>query len=266
MVAAPELKLPRTFAQALRGNLDEVEIVSSGDREVLVGFLKRPASESEIDRANRVLESHSSIAGIVLRCDGFRRVLGEAQISVEIEEGVTISADADLFSQVNRAQNRKLIAEVMEMAEIRDGAEVLDLFCGAGNLSLPASRRGARVTGIDSDTLAIAAAERKARVMNLANTKFVAGKASEAAQFLIRAKYRPATIILDPPRIGAAELIAPIIKLRPRAIVYVSCDIATLARDLRGLIAGGYRVKRLRGFDFFPNTHHIETAAKLLLT
>ncbi|MGH7814868.1 MAG: 23S rRNA (uracil(1939)-C(5))-methyltransferase RlmD, partial [Candidatus Binataceae bacterium] len=134
------------------------------------------------------------------------------------------------------------------------------------NFSLPAARRGARVTGADADADAIAAAARNARRLGLDNAQFIAMKASETAAFLHRARYRPEIAILDPPRAGAAQLIAPLLKLRPRAIVYVSCDAATLARDLRGLTAGGYEMAGLRAFDFFPNTHHAEIAAHLVLT
>ncbi|HLI81575.1 MAG TPA: 23S rRNA (uracil(1939)-C(5))-methyltransferase RlmD, partial [Candidatus Binataceae bacterium] len=134
------------------------------------------------------------------------------------------------------------------------------------NLSLPAARRGASVNAIDADELAIASATKNAARLGFAETKFIAGKALEAVQFLIRAKYRPEIVILDPPRTGAAELMESIIKLHPRSVVYVSCDVATLARDLRVLLNGGYRANRIAAFDFFPNTHHAEIAAHLLLT
>jgi 23S rRNA (uracil1939-C5)-methyltransferase len=154
----------------------------------------------------------------------------------------------------------------MEMASIERGMRVLDIFCGAGNLSLPAVRRGAIVNGIDADELAIAAATANAARLGFAETKFIAGKATEAVNFLLRAKYRPQLVILDPPRIGAAELMEPIVKLQPRSVIYVSCDVATLARDLRILIENGYGAHRIAAFDFFPNTHHAEIAAHLLLT
>ncbi|HXN84854.1 MAG TPA: methyltransferase domain-containing protein, partial [Candidatus Binataceae bacterium] len=187
-------------------------------------------------------------------------------ISISVEAGLDLIVDADLFSQVNHAQNRKLVATVMEMAAVERGDQLLDIFCGAGNLSLPAARRGARVTGIDSDELAIDAATRNAARLGFAETKFTAGKATDTVNFLIRSRYRPQVVILDPPRTGAADLMEAIAKLRPRSIVYVSCDIATLARDLEILLASSYRSNRVRAFDFFPNTHHAEIVAHLLLT
>ncbi len=137
---------------------------------------------------------------------------------------------------------------------------LLDIFCGAGNLSLPAARRGAIVNGIDAEGLAIEAATKNARRLGFAEAKFIAGKAIEAVDFLLRAKYRPQVVILDPPRTGAIDLMEPLIKMHSRSIIYVSCDISTLARDLRVLTDAGYRAKRIAAFDFFPNTHHAEIA------
>ena len=142
----------------------------------------------------------------------------------------------------------------------------IDLFCGAGNFSLPAARRGALVTGVDTDESAIAAARANAARMGLHQVQFVAMAAAETAQFLRRAKYLPAIVILDPPRTGAIALMEGIAKLGARRIIYVSCDIATLVRDLGALIKRGYRIRQVSGFDFFPNTHHVEVAAEMVLT
>ncbi len=266
LVAAPGMQIPNALASALGRNLEELEVVKSGEHEVIVASMRKAVSSAESERARRVLGSDDSIQGIVLRSGLARQVIGDPAISIEVERGLDLIMDADLFSQVNHAENRKLIATVMEMAGVEHGMQLLDLFCGGGNLSLPAARRGARVTGIDSDELAIAAAIRNAERLGLAETKFVAGKAIDAINFLIRARYRPRAVILDPPRTGAADLMESILKLHPQSVIYVSCDISTLARDLRTLIAAGYRAKRIRAFDFFPNTHHAEIAAHLLLT
>jgi len=96
--------------------------------------------------------------------------------------------------------------------------------------------------------------------------QFVATRALDGLRFLLRAGYRPDGLILDPPRAGAAEVIEPIAKLRPRKLIYVSCNPSTLVRDLRQLILKGYQVHDVRGLDFFPNTHHLEVVVGLLLT
>ncbi len=251
MVAEAGIRMPLHLARSLGKRVEEIEVVRDDAREVQVAHLKKPASEEDLRRARNVLESDREIAGIVLRSGAHRATVGDAATSIELEPGLSIEVDADLFSQVNRAQNQKLVADVMEMAEIHESQAVLDLFCGAGNFSLPASRRGARVTGVDDDAGAIAAAARNAARLKFGDAQFVAMKASATADFLHRARYRPEVIILDPPRTGAADLMEPIIKLRAPAVIYVSCDVTTLARDLRILAGAGYRIKRVRGIRFF---------------
>jgi len=266
MVADAGLRMPLHLARSLGKRVEEIEVVRDGAREVQVAHLKKPATDEEIRRARNVVESDSEIAGIVLRAGTSRATVGDTVITIELEPGLSIDVDADLFSQVNRAQNQKLVASVMEMAAIHDSAPVLDLFCGAGNFSLPASRRGARVTGVDDDAGAIAAAARNAERLNFRDAQFIPMKASATADFLHRARYRPEVVILDPPRTGALDLMDPIVKLRAPAVIYVSCDVTTLARDLRVLAGAGYKINRVCGFDFFPNTHHVEIAVHALLT
>ena len=266
MVAEAGMRMPAHLARSLGKRVEEIEVVRDGAREVQVAHLKKPPTEEDLRRARNVLEADGEIAGIVLRAGTSRSTVGDATISIELEDGLSIEVDADLFSQVNRAQNRKLVASVMEMAAIHESSAVLDLYCGAGNFSMPAARRGARVTGVDDDAGAIAAAARNAERLKFNGAQFVAMKASATADFLHRARYRPDIIILDPPRTGALDLMAPIVKLRAASVIYVSCDVTTLARDLRVLTGAGYKIKRVRGFDFFPNTHHVEIAVHALLT
>jgi 23S rRNA (uracil1939-C5)-methyltransferase len=266
MVAERGIAMPLHLARTLARKVDEIEVVRAGEREVLVGYLKKPPAADEINRARRVVEANSQIAGVILRSGEAREVIGAANVRIELERELWIEADADLFSQVNRAQNVKLVAEVIAMAAPLESTALLDLFCGAGNFSLPAAKRGARVTGVDSEEAAIAAAARNAARLGFGDAQFIAMHAEGTSEFLRRARYHPDTVILDPPRTGAQALMEQIARMRPRNIIYVSCDVTTLARDLRILTNGGYQIGRVRGFDFFPNTHHIEVAAHLLLT
>ncbi len=267
MLADEMVLMPIALARALSRDLVEIESVAAGSgRVVLVGFLKKPPGAQQRDRAKRVLESDPRLKGIVLRAGDYREILGDAEIEIEIEPGVGLHAGADLFSQVNRVQNLKLVAEVMAVAAPKAGEKLLDLFCGVGNFTIPAARRGAAVTGVDSEVAAIAAAASNASRMELSHADFVAMKARELAAFLLQARCHPDAVILDPPRTGAADLIEPIAKLAPARVMYVSCDAATLARDLRALASFGYKLTRLRAFDFFPNTHHVEIAAHAVLT
>ncbi len=266
MVAATPDRMPTALAAALGRRCGEIEVVSDRGGEVQLASLAKPPGNAEIARAQRVMRDDAAIRAIVLRGGGAREVVGDAKILFELETGCVIEIDADLFSQVNRAQNLRLIAAVIAMAAVADGTAVLDLFCGAGNFSLPLARRGARVIGVDADALAIAGAQHNAARMGFEDAQFIAMKAAETARFLEQARYRPELVIIDPPRSGALELMAVVVRLRPRAVIYVSCDTTTLVRDLQSLCASGYEITRVHAFDFFPNTHHAEVAIQALLT
>lgn len=259
-----ELTSARELAAALGRRCREIEVVSNGRSQVLVAHLDRAPQSAELARARRVLERDPAPAGIVVHAADARIVLGDPATTVELEDGLALEVEADVFSQVNHAQNRKLIALVMEMAEVAPGTVMLDLFCGAGNFSLPAARRGADVLGVDTDPIAVAAATRNAARLGLSTARFVAMQAAELARFLRRARYRPQVAILDPPRAGARELITLLRELHPARVIYVSCNASTLARDLRSLLGGGYKLDRVRAVDFFPNTHHVEIAVRAL--
>lgn len=266
MVAMPRLRLPHELVRLLGRRCAEVELVTSDRGQVIIAYLNGAPSTSEIACAQRIAESDPLTAGIVLRGPGGRHVVGDANITLRLEPGCEVEAEADLFSQVNREQNLKLVAAVMEMAELGEGSRLLDLFCGAGNFSLPAARRGAAVTGVDTDELAVAAARRNAARRGFRSAQFLAMRAAETARFLRQAGYRPDTVIIDPPRTGAPDLMNAVARLQARRVIYVSCDPSTLVRDLRALFARGYQMARVQAFDFFPNTHHVEVAVRALLT
>jgi 23S rRNA (uracil1939-C5)-methyltransferase len=159
--------------------------------------------------------------------------------------------------------NERLIAAVMESAGIGVGTRVLDLYAGAGNFALPAAGRGAQVQAVERDPTAVAAGRANAGRLGLAVTFRCASVADALADV---AADSVDAVILDPPRTGAPEAMASLAALRAPRVVYVSCDPATLARDLRALVASGYRVARVEPVDLFPQTYHIESVAELRLT
>jgi 23S rRNA (uracil1939-C5)-methyltransferase len=172
LVAAAEIRMPREFAAEIE--CEEIEVVADRGREVLVAHLARPPGAAVLKRARQLVERDPRIAGAVLRAGRAREVVGEVSIAVALEPGLELEVEADVFSQVNRAQNLKLVAAVMEMAQVSADARVLDLFCGAGNFSLPAARRGAAVMGVDAEALAVVAAARNAARLGLKRAEFAA--------------------------------------------------------------------------------------------
>jgi 23S rRNA (uracil1939-C5)-methyltransferase len=264
LVAAPPIQMAARLGRALGRECAEIEVVAGNQGQVLIAILTRLPGATERKIARQMLGK--DIAGLILRYGPARELFGDVRVASEAEPGCMIEADADLFSQINRAQNVKLVAAVMQFADLSPDIRALDLFCGTGNFSLPAARRGARVTGVDRDQRAIEVARANAERMALAETCFMAMPAAEGVRFLLQAGYRPEILILDPPRAGAASLIEAIARFKARKLIYVSCDLSTMVRDLRQLTLKSYKTHVVRGFDFFPNTHHIEIVASLVLT
>ena len=168
------------------------------------------------------------------------------------------------FVQVNSAQNRNMIAAMLDLLALQGTEIVLDLFCGMGNFSLPLARHAARVIGVEDYTPSIASARINASANNIHNVEF---HAADATLFLTRFHADDIdVVVLDPPRTGCYPVACELLKLRPRRILYVSCDPATMARDLVPLVHGGYEVITGQPFDLFPQTWHIESMTLLKRT
>ncbi|MCM0081486.1 23S rRNA (uracil(1939)-C(5))-methyltransferase RlmD [Geomonas sp. Red32] len=168
------------------------------------------------------------------------------------------------FSQVNYLQNLQLIRTVVQWAALSGGERVLDLFCGNGNFSLPLAGFAREVVGVEGYAPSIEDAVANAAANGVANASFRVSDVAAAVRKLASRGERFDLVVLDPPRAGA-EAAGEIARLRPAHIIYVSCDPATLARDLGTLCAGGYRVVRSQPVDMFPQTYHLESVTELVL-
>jgi len=175
-----------------------------------------------------------------------------------LPENVELRAPAHAFTQVNWAVNVALVQALLEGASARGARTFCDLYCGAGNFSLPLLARGLTGVGIEGSREAIAAAERSARERGLSGVRFVAGDVRDAFVRLPRAQTFD-LLVLDPPRAGAREVLSEILRRAPAYLAYCACDPVTLARDLRVLCDGGYTLETVTGFDMFPQTHHFES-------
>ncbi|MEP6783671.1 MAG: TRAM domain-containing protein [Acidobacteriota bacterium] len=166
--------------------------------------------------------------------------------------GATLSRHARSFFQGNRFLTGALVEHVLSLIE---SGPVLDLYAGVGLFSVTAAAAGrGPVTAVDGDRFSVSDLRRNA------SGAAVEVKADAVEQFLERSKDRFATSIVDPPRTGMSkEAMAGVVKLGAARLIYVSCDIATLARDSRVLLDAGYRIASTRAFDLFPNTAHVET-------
>lgn len=171
------------------------------------------------------------------------------------------------FYQVNPVQTRKLYETALAYADLKGNEVVWDLYCGIGTISLFLAQKARQVYGVEIIPKAIEDAKRNAEFNGIQNAEFFVGAAEE----VLPQKYAESNgqmaadvIVVDPPRKGCdTVLLDTIVKMLPKKVVYVSCNPATLARDLRYLCDRGYQVERVRGCDMFGQTHHVETVVLL---
>ncbi len=169
------------------------------------------------------------------------------------------------FYQVNPVQTEKLYRLALEYADLKGTETVWDLYCGIGTISLFLARQAKKVYGVEIVPQAIRDARENARINKIENVEFFTGKAEEILPDFYKKEEkagrspRADVIVVDPPRKGCdQELLDTILKMQPERIVYVSCDSATLARDLKILCQGEYELKRVRPVDQFCHTSHVE--------
>ena len=169
------------------------------------------------------------------------------------------------FYQVNPVQTKKLYELAVEYAQLTGKETVWDLYCGIGKISLFMARRAGRVYGVEIIPQAIRDAKENAERNGIKNAEFFVGKAEEVLpEKYAREGISADIIVVDPPRKGCDEkCLETMLKMRPERIVYVSCDSATLARDLKLLREGGYEPMRVRAVDQFPMSVHVETVVLL---
>ena len=178
---------------------------------------------------------------------------------------VTYAISARSFYQVNPVQTEKLYSTALAYAGLTGEETVWDLYCGIGTISLFLAKRARKVYGVEVIEQAILDARKNARENQIENAEFFVGKAEEVlpAEYEKNGVYAD-VIVVDPPRKGCDEMcLNTILKMAPKKVVYVSCDSATLARDLRILCEGGYELKRVRACDQFCHSSHVETVCLL---
>jgi len=190
--------------------------------------------------------------------------LGRNTLALEVE-GLALHATEGNFFQVNWEQNRNMVRTVLDLAGVGEGDTVLDLYCGIGNFSLPLSKQANKVIGIESGYVAIEDARKNAQINGITNVEFIADDLQKGLKPLLERKLKADVIVLDPPRAGATlKTLERILAFVPRKIVYVSCNPATLARDLKFFHLFGFRLDRLQPVDMFPWTYHIECVAEMV--
>lgn len=186
-------------------------------------------------------------------------IYGKSKIIENLcEKKFNISPSA--FFQVNTLQAEKLYNKAIEYADIKKDDTVLDLYCGTGTIGIIASKNAKKVIGIELNKDAIKDANENKMLNNINNIEFYAG---DVGKILNKNNYKPDTIIVDPPRAGLDSLaLSQILNIKPKKLVYVSCDLMTLARDLK-LLSNDYDILELTPVDMFPYTAHVESVCTL---
>jgi len=258
----------------------ELEILIAPDEALgvlLLDFTRKPRP-ADLARVRQALAELPGVKGVYLRVDGHGLHDHQGRL-VEIRdadllhwtlpmtgepEAVRLTIEPGGFYQVNQEQNENLVAQLLDFADLAGREQVLDLFCGMGNFSLPLARRCATVLGMDLQGAAVRGALRNRMLSGIDNVDFQKKAALDGARELAGRGARFDLVLLDPPRTGCREVLPFVMQLAPARLIYISCDPATLCRDLGWLVGSGpYRLEAMRMFDMFPHTSHLETMVLL---
>ena len=257
-----------------RGLVRHLYIRSNAAGESLVCVLVNGDKLPKEDRLVTLLrDACPKCAGIVLGTntkkgnailgDRYRTLWGSDRLEDTLC-GKTFRLSVPSFYQVNRVQAERLYAKAIEFAGLTGQETVLDLYCGAGTITLALSDHAKKVLGAEIVPEAIDDARENAARNGVKNAEFFCGDASDVAKKLARENLRPDVITVDPPRKGlAADVVESIAEMQPGRVVYVSCDSATMARDVKRLADLGYTAQRACAVDMFPRADHVETVVLL---
>ena len=237
-------------------------IVVNGDKlpheEELVHSMRRAVP----DAAGVVLGINTARSNVILG-DRYRTLWGKDTLTDTLC-GHQFRLSIPSFYQVNREQAEVLYRRAVDYAGLTGAELVLDLYCGAGTITLTMADRAKKLIGAEIVPPAVKNARENARANGISNVEFFCGDASDIAVKLAADDLRPDVICVDPPRKGLApEVIDAMARMGPQRIVYVSCDPATLGRDVKLLEHWGYKARRAAAVDLFPGTAHVETVCLL---
>lgn len=245
-------------------------------KEIMVVFVTRTAdfphkNEVITEITNQLPQVKSIVQNInnkktnVIFGDETNVLWGEEYIYDKIGD-VKFAISARSFYQVNPEQTKVLYEKALEYAELTGEESVIDAYCGIGTISLFLAQKAKNVFGVEIVPEAIEDAKRNAELNGIANAEFAVGEAEVVIPEWYKQGNQADVIVVDPPRKGCDEaLLKTILDMKPKKVVYVSCNPGTLARDLQMLELGGYKTVEVQPVDMFPHTTHVECVAQLKL-
>lgn len=226
------------------------------------------------EQADQWLTDHPNLVGVCLNInphqtntvfgDETRCLAGQPYIE-ESFLGLRLRIQSTTFFQVNTTQAERLVRNILEQLNLQGNETVIDAYCGIGTLSLPLAQKVARCVGIESQAESVAQARKNAALNGLKNTDFFDGAVENLLLEISRQQSSPIdVVVMDPPRKGCdRNVLEALADITPARIVYMSCNPATLARDLKILCNQDYELIRVQPADFFPQTAHVECVAFL---
>lgn len=237
----------------------EIDLDSLSDSEVHVAVRAESALEPAAYAAAERLAAQAPIAGVALSVAGGAPARYGVIDAPRLDaDGLPLVSQAHGFSQVNAAINARLRELVLELAQPQD-SRVLELYAGHGNFTVGLSAHAQRILAVEGDAAAAQACRANLRTRDRANAQVLA---CDVRTLPLKERYD--VLVLDPPRGGCPTLGALVQSARPRRVVYVSCHMTTLSRDLRALHAEGFTLDRAHALDMFPQTGHVEAVVRMV--
>src|SRR5262249_40948040 len=212
----------------------------------------------------RLVDEAHGINGLILYAANWRKEWGQTVVTVRSDDRICLKVKGDVFTQVNAEGNRKLLRELVAAGGFDKNDRLLELYSGAGNSPLPPPKLQKKVAAVKSYRQSVNTGKRGAQLNGIANIRWICAHFPAAVKQLAKQRERFSKIILDPPRAGAKGIDRSLAALGAEKILYVSCNPATLARDLAALVAHGYRLTSVQPIDLFPHYFHVETLAVMI--
>ncbi|MGG8157504.1 23S rRNA (uracil(1939)-C(5))-methyltransferase RlmD [Klebsiella aerogenes] len=252
----PAVRECLTSLQSQR-QLGHVELVQADNVPLMVLRHTAALTAADKEKLERFSQTHGLSLYLAPQSEILEHIRGDEPWYTS--DGLRLVFSPRDFIQVNDGVNQKMVRTALAWLDIQPQDRVLDLFCGMGNFTLPLAKVAASVVGVEGVPALVAKGRENAALNELQNVTFFHENLEEDVTRQAWAKHGFDKILLDPARAGAPGVMAHIIKLAPRRMVYVSCNPATLARDSEALLQAGYRIQRLAMLDMFPHTGHLES-------
>jgi 23S rRNA (uracil1939-C5)-methyltransferase len=255
----------RNWVKRLQTPLEHIEIVTGdrADETVIVAKSTAGFVLNDESACAELLGREPYIRGLIVSGREWRKTWGQTRISLSIDDEIRLVVEGDVFTQVNRDGNRRMLRELLTAGEFAASDRVLELYCGAGNFTLSVAKRVKEVVAVEGYRRSIDSGKLSAQLNGIDNIRWFNAQVPAALERLRRDRQRFTKIVLDPPRTGAKEIDRQLASFDAAKILYVSCNPATLARDVSALTRHGYKLTVVQPIDLFPHTFHVEVIATL---